>query len=72
MKILLEDLTPSEKDKYERSISPLHPWTPHIDDRTGFSFCDLCVQRHLPWSQNKSVHNSYQINEEIDLPWDKA
>lgn len=71
MKIPTENMSPKEKKFHERRVSPLHAWTPHTDDRTGLSFCDVCVERELPWGQNKAVHAEYQIREETDLPWTK-
>lgn len=71
MKLVLQDMSSSDRQRYEREKGPLHPWTPRMDDRTGFSFCALCLERGLAWGQNKSVHSTYQIKEEIDFPWDK-
>lgn len=64
MKLTLVELEKHDRENYETWLGPLHPWTPSIDDRTGWSVCTVCEDRGLRWAIQKGTHERYVIPED--------
>jgi hypothetical protein len=67
MKIVLTNMSSVEQVEYEQTKGPLHPWAPRIDNRTGFSYCDICFSKRSLWILQRGLHPDFLIIED-DLP----